>query len=192
MTEEQLKVYHKKPLIFTIDNILTKEECRYIIDKCKDKMERAQIGTGDKSKISQIRTGSSYFLKYLDDPQLFEIFKKITLLLKKPGRNFDPFFQVIHYNPGEEYNVHIDPSVDRMKIENIIHRKFTVLMYLNDVESGGETEFPNLNLKIKPKQGRMVYFDNYNKKAVCQDSKHRSLPVERGEKWAFNLWYHIR
>ena len=189
---EQLKVYHNKPLIFTIDNILTAEECNLIIEKCKDKMERAQIGTGDKSKISKIRTGSSYFIKYLDDPELFEIFKKISLLLKKPGRNFDPFFQVIHYNPGEEYNVHIDPSVDRMKTENIIHRKFTVLAYLNNVDGGGETEFPNLGLKIQPKQGRIVYFDNYNKKNVCQDSRHRSLPVERGEKWAFNLWYHIR
>ena len=26
---EQLKVYHNKPLIFTIDNILTAEECNY-------------------------------------------------------------------------------------------------------------------------------------------------------------------
>ena len=63
MTEEQLKVYHKKPLIFTIDNILTPEECQLIINRCKDKMERAQIGVGEKSKISKIRTGSSYFLK---------------------------------------------------------------------------------------------------------------------------------
>jgi prolyl 4-hydroxylase len=155
-------------------------------------MERAQIGVGEKSKISKIRTGSSYFLKYLDDPDLFQIFKKISLLLKKPGRNFDPFFQVIHYYPGEEYKLHTDPSADRMKTEDIIHRKFTVLMYLSDVDGGGETEFPNLNLKISPKQGRMVYFENYIKKEICQDSSHRSLPVERGEKWAFNLWYHIR
>ena len=57
---------------------------------------------------------------------------------------------------------------------------------------GGETEFPNLDLKIEPKEGRMVYFENYIKKEICADSCHRSLPVERGEKWAFNLWYHIR
>ena len=192
MTDERLKVYHKKPLIFTIDNILTKDECQLIIDKCKDKMERAQIGVGEKSKVSKIRTGSSYFLKYLDDPELFQIFKKISLLLKRPGRNFDPFFQVIHYNPGEEYKLHTDPSPDRMKTENIIHRKFTVLAYLNNVDGGGETDFPNLNLKIAPKQGRIVYFENYNNKEICQDSSHRSLPVEKGEKWAFNLWYHIR
>ena len=98
---EQLNVHNEKPLIFTIDNFLTKDECNIIIDKCKDKMERAQIGVGDNSKISKIRTGSSYFLKYLDDPELFDIFKKISLILKKPGRNFDSFFQVIHYYPGE-------------------------------------------------------------------------------------------
>ena len=70
--------------------------------------------------------------------------------------------------------------------------KFTVLAYLNNVDGGGETEFPNLDLKIEPKQGRIAYFENYIKKEICADSCHRSLPVKKGEKWAFNLWYHIR
>ena len=55
MAEEQLQVHNKKPVIFTIDNILTKEECNLVINKCKDKMERAQIGVGDKSKIRLFR-----------------------------------------------------------------------------------------------------------------------------------------
>ena len=154
-------------------------------------MERAQIGTGDKSKVSKIRTGSVYFLNYLEHLDFFDFFKKISMILNKPGRNFDKFFQVIHYNPDEEYNVHVDPSAERNNKEGIKHRKFTVLVYLNDVEGGGETEFPKLGYKVEPKRGRIVYFENYDKEGnITWQSSHRSLPVKKGEKWAFNLWYH--
>lgn len=189
--EKKMDVVHRRPLVFTIDNFLTTDECSKIIEISKDHMIRAQIGTGSNASVSQIRTGSSYFLKYLDDPDIFQIFKKISLLLNKPGRNFDPFFQVIHYNPGEEYKAHVDPSPERNNKESIRHRKMTCLFYLNDVEEGGETEFPKLNIKVKPKMGRMIYFENYNKEGkINYDSLHRSIPVKKGEKWAFNLWYH--
>lgn len=188
--DRKLEVLHKKPLIFTIDNFLTPEECEYLINNSRDHMERAQIGTGDNAKISMIRTGSSYFLKYLDDPEAFQIYKKISLILNKPGRNFDPFFQVIHYGPGEEYKTHVDPSPERNRREGIKHRRMTCLFYLNDVDEGGETEFPKLNMKVAAKAGRMVYFENYKDGSIDYNSLHRSIPIKKGEKWAFNLWYH--
>ena len=156
-------------------------------------MERALIGTGENAKVSEIRTGSSYFWKYLEDEDGFQIFKKITMLLNKPGRNFDPFFQVINYGVGEEYKSHVDPSPERNRVEGIKHRKLTCLFYLNDVEDGGETEFPKLNLRVKPMRGRMIYFDNYKKDgSINYETLHRSMPILSGEKWAFNLWYHYK
>lgn len=186
-----MEVINKKPLIFYVDNVLSQEECNLIIEKSRVHMTRAIVGSGPEAKVSTIRTGSSYFLNYLEDEDVFQIYKKIALLLKKPGRNFDTFIQVIHYYSGEEYKTHMDPSLSRNKNEGIRHRRFTCLCYLNDVDQGGETEFPNLNMKVSPKMGRMVYFDNYHKNGdVNYKSSHRSVPVENGEKWAFNLWYH--
>lgn len=191
MDEPVLTVINKKPLIFYIDNVLSQEECNLIIEKSREHMTRAIVGTGPEAKVSTIRTGSSYFLNYLEDEDIFQIYKKIALLLNKPGRNFDTFFQVIHYYAGEEYKTHTDPSPSRNKNEGIRHRRFTCLCYLNNVEQGGETEFPMLNIKVSPKMGRIVYFDNYHKDGdVNYKSSHRSIPVENGEKWAFNLWYH--
>lgn len=191
MDEPVLTVINKKPLIFYVDNVLSPEECNIIIEKSRENMTRAIVGSGSSAKVSTIRTGSSYFLNYLEDEDIFQIYKKIALLLKKPGRNFDTFIQVIHYYPGEEYKTHMDPSPSRNKNEGIRHRRFTCLCYLNDVAYGGETEFPNLNIKVSPKMGRMVYFDNYHKNGdINYKSSHRSVPVENGEKWAFNLWYH--
>lgn len=40
-------------------------------------------------------------------------------------------------------------------------RYLGVFIFLNDVESGGETIFPHLHIRIKPKQGRMFLFPPY-------------------------------
>ena len=39
----------------------------------------------------------------------------------------------------------------------------TALVYLNDVEEGGETKFPILNIEVKPRVGRMLVFHNVYK-----------------------------
>ena len=51
--------------------------------------------------------------------------------------------------------------------------------------------FIKKNLNIKPSKGSVVVFKNCigntNKKDV--DSIHAALPVIKGEKWVFNLWF---
>ena len=37
-------------------------------------------------------------------------------------------------------------------------RIFTIILYLNDVEEGGETEFITLNKKVKPQKGKVLVF----------------------------------
>ena len=70
-------------------------------------------------------------------------------------------------------------------------RLLTALCYLNDVEEGGGTNFPRLNLTVEAKKGRIVVFENTlkntNKKHPL--SEHAGMPVLKGEKYAFNLWF---
>lgn len=51
--------------------------------------------------------------------------------------------QVLHYEPGQKYDPHFDYFVDKVNIARGGHRIATVLMYLSDVEKGGETVFPS-------------------------------------------------
>lgn len=39
-----------------------------------------------------------------------------------------------------------------------LHRQVAILLYLNDVEEGGETEFFYQNIKAKPKKGSVIIF----------------------------------
>ena len=39
-------------------------------------------------------------------------------------------------------------------------RTWTTMIYLNDVEKGGETYFKHLKLKIKPEKGLLIAWNN--------------------------------
>ncbi|MCW8091954.1 2OG-Fe(II) oxygenase [Alteromonas sp. ASW11-130] len=61
------------------------------------------------------------------------------------------------YNPNGEdkFELHFD------SLGNVASRYLVVLWYLNDVEEGGETCFPRLDIKVQPKAGRLLIFPPY-------------------------------
>lgn len=62
------------------------------------------------------------------------------------------------------------------------HRLLLVMLYLNDVEQGGETEFLYQGIRVKPKQGSIM---------ICPGSfthTHRGNPPLTGEKYVMNTW----
>jgi prolyl 4-hydroxylase len=74
-------------------------------------------------------------------------------------------------------------------------RILTFFMYLNDVEEGGETDFPQLGITVKPKKGQALLWPNvYMRNPDARDGRtmHQALPVKKGVKYAANLWLHQR
>ena len=69
----------------------------------------------------------------------------------------------------------------------------TALVYLNKVEAGGATQFPKLGITVPAQPGRMVLFHNTTEDISGPHplSLHAGMPVESGEKWAFNLWFRL-
>ena len=68
-------------------------------------------------------------------------------------------------------------------------------MYLNDVEEGGGTNFPTLNITIQPKRGRAVLWPSVlNEEPNRKDPRtnHQALPVTKGIKFGANAWVHQR
>ena len=59
---------------------------------------------------------------------------------------------MLHYKAGEGfYTPHVDHN-------DLSPRVAAALLYLNDVEEGGETHFVNFDISIKPKAGTLVLF----------------------------------
>ena len=197
------------PYLYFIDNFLTSEECNFIINISKNNMKLAGVVYEDnekhKFKIGEYkgRTNSSYWLSHDKYPELLNIAKKIANQLKVNYKHFENF-QIIHYNQNEEYQYHYDAFDINQKekyekyCKNKGNRILTVLVYLNDVEEGGETGFDSLpqyneTILVQPKKGRMIVFYNLNDdKTLNKGTRHAGLPIIKGEKWAFNLWLRER
>lgn len=73
-------------------------------------------------------------------------------------------------------------------------RILTFFLYLSDVEKGGGTNFPQLDLTIEAKKGRALLWPSVlDSNPLAKDNRmfHQALEVEAGTKFAANGWIHM-
>ncbi|PPE01527.1 hypothetical protein GOBAR_DD01456 [Gossypium barbadense] len=87
------------------------------------------------------------FISHVKDEVVADIEARIAAWTFLPAENVESM-QIIHYENGQKYEPHFDYFHDKANQELGGHRIATVLMYLSDVESGGETVFPNAEGKL--------------------------------------------
>lgn len=178
------EVLHEEPLIVKFLNVLSDEECQNLIDCASSRLERSKLA---KKEISSIRTSSGMFFEENENSLISEIEKRISSLMHLPIEHAEGL-QVLHYEPGQEFKPHFDffgpnhPSSSNNRIS-------TLVVYLNDVEEGGVTTFPNLGIVNVPKKGTAVYFEYfYNNQKLNELTLHSGEPVIQGEKWVATQW----
>ncbi|CDY54327.1 hypothetical protein Bca4012_094376 [Brassica carinata] len=201
-----------EPRAFLYHGFLSKEECEYLISLAKPYMVKSTVvdsQTG-KSKDSRVRTSSGTFLRRGRDKVIKTIEKRIADYTFIPADHGEGL-QVLHYEEGQKYEPHYDYFVDEFNTKNGGQRMATMLMYLSDVEEGGETVFPaaNMNfssvpwynelsecgkkgLSVKPRMGDALLFWSMRPDATLDPSSlHGGCPVIRGNKWSSTKWMHV-
>jgi predicted 2-oxoglutarate/Fe(II)-dependent dioxygenase YbiX len=86
-------------------------------------------------------------------------------------------YNILKYKQGQEYKAHYDGG-------SSLHRAVSAICYLNGDFEGGEIEFPNFNIKIKPEPGMLILFPSNYAYA------HIAHPVTAGTKYALVTWIH--
>src|SRR5690606_31713770 len=122
--------------------------------------------------------------------------RRLCRLLDLPFVNAEPL-SLLRYQPGQEYRPHRDylspSSLATPEGRRLGQRTHTVFVYLGDVGRGGETDFPDLGVRISPKRGRAVMFSNIDADGRPDPrSLHAGMPVIEGEKWLGTLWLRER
>jgi hypothetical protein len=99
------------------------------------------------------------YINKLNDNQIFQNINQNTNNIFKHFENSKlshSIFMIQRYKMNEgRYVYHHDFSIDYKNKKN---RVLTYLWYLNDVKEGGETDFPDLSLQIKPEAGTLLLF----------------------------------
>ncbi|MEO7917284.1 MAG: 2OG-Fe(II) oxygenase [Dokdonella sp.] len=188
--------HRQQPRLISFDNVLTPLECEYVMALAAPALQPSLINdpvTGQPLRHPNRTSWSMTFPAHDGDLWLRQLQKRLARLAGLPFRHAE-CLAVLRYGIGEEYRPHRDylRIEEREKVTNGRpgQRMTTAFCYLNDVESGGETDFPILKSRIAPKQGRVVLFDNVNSDgSPDQSTLHAGLPVERGEKWLATMWF---
>ena len=103
--------------------------------------------------------------------------------------------QVANYGIGGHYNAHYDffrnpndPDTKQIE-EHLGDRIATLLMYMTDVEAGGATTFPSINVTLFPQKGSAAFWYNLYKDGKGDvRTLHEGCPVLAGNKWVSNKW----
>jgi prolyl 4-hydroxylase len=210
--EQWMEVLSWGPRAFLFHNFLSKQECEYLITLATPHMEKSSVvdqQTG-KSKYSGVRTSSGVFFRRGQDKVIRDIEKRIADYTFIPIEHGEGL-HVLHYEEGQKYDAHFDYFADEFNTKNGGQRMATVLMYLSDVEEGGETVFPaakgnfsskpgwnemsecgKKGLSAKPKMGDALFFWSMTPDATVDPSSlHEACPVIKGNKWSCTKWMRV-
>jgi prolyl 4-hydroxylase len=175
----------EEPLIVVLGNVLSDEECDDLIALSQNKLQRSKIG--NTREVDELRTSSSMFFDEGETELVARIEKRVSQIMSIPVAHGEGL-QILNYQVGQEYKAHFDffksagQGVSNPRIS-------TLVMYLNDVEHGGETYFPKLNFSVSPQKGMAVYFEYfYDNHTLNELTLHGGAPVIIGDKWAATQW----
>ena len=99
------------------------------------------------------------------------------------------------YAPGQRFRAHHDYFHEgesywpRMKLSGG-QRTWTAMVYLNEVEEGGATWFPQAGIRIAPQRGLLLAWNNMNPDGSPNPvTLHEGMPVIEGVKYIVTKWF---
>lgn len=180
--------------IFLIRDVLDASLCQHILQVVQHtSMEPAgilvdgvdqQVRSNDMLKLG----GTDPLLQSTNQLLWSQISIVQRLLFQEYGVRF-PYAEpctILRYRAGQFYRRHIDNLLLASRMQEVQQgiptRDISVVGYLNDGFTGGETYFDRQAIKVKPEAGAVLVFPSYF------THPHESLAVDEGEKFAFTSW----
>ena len=138
------------PRAYVYCGFLRRAECDYIVQNSRERLQKSTVVDNDtgKSVPSNIRTSEGTFFSRAADDVIVDIERRIAEWSGVPEDHGEGI-QVLRYAVGEKVRSPHGLLSRRFQRGGVQGRQrlATVLMYLNDVEEGGETVFPETTEK---------------------------------------------
>lgn len=175
-----------------IKNFLSDKECDGLVRLINSQLRPSGISNAVEDK--SFRTSTTCDLGIMHDPLIAKVDRKISRCLGV-SLNYSEVMQGQKYQVGQQFKAHTDyfePGMEEYQIyaSKQGNRTWTFMIYLNEPEEGGETNFPKLGQKFTPKKGMAVAWNNLDSFGrPNSNTLHAGLPVIRGEKIVITKWF---
>uniref|UniRef100_A0A0K8VS79 procollagen-proline 4-dioxygenase n=1 Tax=Bactrocera latifrons TaxID=174628 RepID=A0A0K8VS79_BACLA len=184
---------HADPEIVVYHGLLTDKHLDDILEQSEAHMVRSCVGGANIHLVRDERVSQQAWLSYNSSTTKY-IYRTVSAITGFDLTNAE-YMQVANYGIGGQYDPHRDyfdvhdPSAESLPW--IGNRIATHLFFASDVEQGGYTVFPLLNVYAKPVKGSMVMWRNLHKSLdLDKRTMHAGCPVIKGTKRIYNIWVH--
>ena len=141
-------------------NVLNKEEIEKILN-CVKNIEVWETGGVSSFWENRVLSAKNIYDNYDKDvgSLLYETREKIAFIIKEfysLEEVYSDIFQVIRWFPESSQLPHQDDMKNSENTEWFHHRDYGAILYLNNDFYGGETYYPNSNIKVIPEPGKLA------------------------------------
>jgi len=188
------KIDTDKAELFAVGDFLTLAECERLclmVDQ-----------TARPSALHEVGYESGFRTSYSGDIDPYDSFVKGISRRIDDILGLDPkigeAIQGQRYLPGQEFKPHNDWFYTSEKYwqherKRGGQRSWTAMVFLNEVEKGGETQFVDIGIRIEPKPGVLLIWNNALPDGRPNEATmHAGLPVLSGSKYIITKWYRTR
>jgi len=168
-----------------VERLFTAAECEYLRQIVDCDYEPSVVNDAAGRPVRDpIRTSDGATIHWMiEDPAVHALNRRLAAI---SGTRYEQgeATLILRYKGGQEYRPHFD------FVRSEQNQRFrTVLVYLNHDYKGGETVFPEIDLKVKGRKGDALIFTSARAdRSVDPLSKHAGLPVTQGAKYLCTKW----
>lgn len=189
----------QKPRVALLGNVLDSEECASVIALGTPRLAPSTVvdPVSGIDRVAGHRSSEGMFFGLCETPFIARIDARLSALMGMPLEHGEGL-QLLRYQPGCHSSPHFDFLVpqnerNRASIARSGQRISTLVVYLNDVQGGGATDFPELGLGVTPHRGNAVYFEYTDASGQLDHATlHAGAAVDDGEKWVLTKWMRER
>ncbi len=174
------------PRITIHRGLFSAAECRYLTLLGTPWLERAMVidEASGAGVIDAIRDADTSSFPPLAEDLVVQQINACIAAASGTDKGWGEPLTILRYEPGQQYRPHHDAggAVDAL-------RHWTALIWLNEDYDGGETDFPDVGVRVKGAVGDMLLFHNVTAEGMPdQRMIHAGLPVTSGVKWMASRW----
>ena len=185
-----LSLSEDKAEMYLVEEFLNPEEAATLITLIRSQLRPSTLSSEEAD--SQFRTSQTCELGALDHPLINDVDQRICQYLGI-DQSYSEGIQGQFYEIGQEFKPHTDYFESHEMATHggkMGQRTYTFMLYLNDVEEGGETTFPQLDQAFKPALGSAVVWNNLDENGQPNyNTLHHATPVKKGTKAVITKWF---
>ena len=165
-----------QPLVWTVDDALSPADCEAYARRMRAGAAEVAPIVGEHGPEVDLAVRNNTRVMWDDEAEANALLDRVAARVPQrlsemvlAGAN--PRLRLYRYGPGERHGAHWDTVV---QLAGGVQSLLTLVFYLNEGFSGGETDFPELDQRIAPRLGRALLFQHR--------ILHEATEVRTGEK----------